>query len=125
MITIDGSHGEGGGQVVRTSVALAALTGQPVEIVNMRAKRQKPGLQPQHLMAVRAAAQICAAETEGAEVGSTRLSFRPGGPTVAGSYFFDIGTAGAAPLVLQTVLVPLALSGGASVVRIVGGTYNP
>jgi RNA 3'-terminal phosphate cyclase (ATP) len=125
VLTIDGSYGEGGGQIIRTSVTLSALTQMPVHIVNVRAKRSRPGLQPQHLAAVRAAAEICGATLDGGEVGSTEFTFEPGAKPVAGNYFFDIGTAGASTLVLQTVLLPLVLSGGTSHVRIVGGTYNP
>src|SRR2546421_9248624 len=107
MIQIDGSHGEGGGQIIRTSVSLAAITRQPVEIVNIRAKRTRPGLQPQHLAAVKAAAEICGARLEGAAFGSTGLVFTPTTEVQAGNYRFDMGTAGSAPLVVQTVLIPL------------------
>src|SRR5437870_2515751 len=108
MIRIDGSHGEGGGQVIRTSVSLAAISGQPVEIINVRAKRSKPGLQPQHLAAVRAAASICAANLKGDSIGSSRMVFEPQMPVTPGDYRFDIGTAGAATLLMQTILLPLA-----------------
>ncbi|MDQ2800185.1 MAG: RNA 3'-phosphate cyclase, partial [Armatimonadota bacterium] len=104
LIPIDGSYGEGGGQILRTSLSLSVLTGHPVEITRIRAGRSKPGLQPQHLAAVRAAAQICAANMEGDSVGSTRLFFAPQAPAAPGQYHFAIGTAGAAPLVMQTVL---------------------
>src|SRR5215212_547961 len=99
LITIDGSYGEGGGQIIRTAVSLAAMTGRAVEITRVRAGRAKPGLQPQHLMAVHAAAQLCAARLEGAEKGSTKFRFEPKSPVRPGSYRFDIGTAGATPLV--------------------------
>jgi RNA 3'-terminal phosphate cyclase (ATP) len=125
MIRIDGSYGEGGGQIIRTSVSLAAITRQPVEIVNIRAKRSKPGLQPQHLAAVKAAAEICGAQLEGANVGSTRLVFSPTTDVQSGDYRFEIGTAGSAPLVAQTVLIPLALTGKPSTVVVTGGTHNP
>lgn len=124
-ITIDGSYGEGGGQIIRTSLSLSAITGQPVEVVNVRARRTKPGLQPQHLTSVKAAASLCGAWTEGAEVGSTRFRFEPHSQVNAGNYRFDIGTAGATALVAQTVLVPLALQGGDSKVAIIGGTHVP
>src|SRR5438477_878823 len=117
-VRIDGSYGEGGGQILRTSVSLAAVTGEAVEIVNIRARRSRPGLQPQHLMAVRAAGRICAARLEGEAVGSGRLLFEPHAPPTAGVYRFDIGTAGAAPLVAQTLLVPLAHAEGRSRVTI-------
>lgn len=125
MPTIDGSHGEGGGQIIRTAVSLAAITGQAFEIHSIRAKRNKPGLQPQHLAAVRAAAELCGADLGGAAVGSTSLTFEPRRPVSSGCYRFDIGTAGAATLVAQTVLLPLALAGVPSEVTVIGGTYNP
>jgi RNA 3'-terminal phosphate cyclase (ATP) len=125
FIEIDGSSGEGGGQIVRTSVSLAAMTGRSVEIHNVRGKRTKPGLQPQHLAAVRAAAALCHARLSGDSVGSQFLRFEPQTPVDAGDYHFDIGTAGAAPLVVQTVLVPLARAAGSSRVRVTGGTHVP
>lgn len=124
-VEIDGSFGEGGGQIIRTSLSLAAITGTPVTIFNVRARRTRPGLQPQHLTAVRAAAEICGARLDGAAVGSTAFTFTPGGPVRAGDYRFDIGTAGATPLVAQTVLVPLALAEGPSRVTVIGGTHVP
>jgi RNA 3'-terminal phosphate cyclase (ATP) len=124
MLTIDGSFGEGGGQVVRTSIALSAATGQPVRIENVRAGRRRPGLMRQHLTAVEAAAAICGAEVEGAEVGSRALTFRPGSVR-AGDHLFSVGTAGSATLVLQTVLPSLLLAPGASRLVLEGGTHNP
>src|SRR4051812_35084485 len=108
MINIDGSYGEGGGQIIRTCLSLAAVTGKEFRIENIRAGRSKPGLQPQHLAAVRAAASICAAELEGDEKGSTQLRFRPQAAVSPGRYHFDIGTAGATTLVFQTLFVPLS-----------------
>jgi RNA 3'-terminal phosphate cyclase (ATP) len=108
MIEIDGSLGEGGGQVLRSSLALAILTRQPVHLTNVRARRPKPGLQPQHLAAVKAAAAISAAVVEGMYQGSQTLTFEPGS-VQPGDYRFDIGTAGATSLVLQTIYLPLAL----------------
>lgn len=128
MITIDGSFGEGGGQILRTSLSLAALTGQEVTIEDIRANREKPGLRPQHLTAALAVADICRAEVRGIEVGSRKLVFRPR-PIVPGSYEFDISriraSAGSVNLVLQTVLWPLAFSGKPSRVVIKGGTHVP
>jgi RNA 3'-terminal phosphate cyclase (ATP) len=124
-VYIEGSYGEGGGQVIRTSVSLAAITGRAVEIGNVRAGRTKPGLQPQHLAAVRAAAVLCEAELWGAEIGSRHLRFTPRRPVAPGDYRFEIGTAGAATLVSQTALAPLALAGGESWVTVVGGTHVP
>jgi RNA 3'-terminal phosphate cyclase (ATP) len=125
VIQIDGSAGEGGGQVVRTAVSLSAVSGEPVEIERMRARRERPGLQPQHLAAVRAAAAICDATTVGDNVGSSHLLFEPKRRPEAGEYVFDVGTAGAATLVLQTVLVPLLLASGESQIEVTGGTYQP
>ena len=125
LIQIDGSYGEGGGQIIRTAVSLAAMTGRAIEIANVRAGRAKPGLQPQHLAAVRAAGVLCDAQIAGDSIGSQFLFFQPQQPVAAREYSFDIGTAGAAPLVIQTVLVPLALAGGSSRVTVDGGTHSP
>src|SRR2546423_7898033 len=107
MIELDGSFGEGGGQILRTSLALALLTGQSFHLRNVRARRQKPGLQPQHLMSVRSAGIIGQAELRGATLGSSDLTFVPGEVT-AGKYTFAIGTAGATGLVLHALYLPLA-----------------
>lgn len=125
VVLIDGSFGEGGGQIIRTSLSLAALTGRPLQIVNIRARRSRPGLQAQHLTAVRAAGALCGAELTGDQVGSASLFFRPTASVRANQYRFNIGTAGAAPLVAQTVLVPLTFAGDASRVTITGGTHVP
>lgn len=124
MIEIDGSMGEGGGQVLRSALALSALTGKAVHLSGIRARREKPGLQPQHLEAVRAATAICDAKVRGAALHSQQIWFEPG-PVRAGRYHFDIGTAGAAPLVLQTIFLPLSKAGAASNVTITGGTHVP
>lgn len=124
MITIDGSHGEGGGQILRTSLALSILTGQPVRFENIRAGRSRPGLQRQHLMAVQAAATISQAAMSGAALHSQTLTFSPQ-PAKAGEYRFDIGSAGSTTLVLQTVLPPLVLADGPSSLELIGGTHNP
>lgn len=123
MITIDGSEGEGGGQMVRNSCALALVTGQPFRITNIRARRPKPGLMRQHVTAVEAAAAISGSECTGLAVGSSELTFRPG-RTIPGEYHFAVGTAGSTGLVLQTVLLPLALAGGPSRLVLEGGTHN-
>lgn len=125
MIEIDGTYGEGGGQILRTSIALSAITGMPLTIHNIRGKRSKPGLQAQHLTCVRAAAEICGAKLSGDAVGSVQLKFEPQHSIRAGEYEFDIGTAGSTTLVAQTVLVPLALADDSSRVTIRGGTHNP
>ena len=123
MLTIDGSMGEGGGQILRSSVALSIITGTPIEIENIRAKRDKPGLRRQHLTAVLAAAEICGATVEGADVGSSKLTFAPG-TLQPGDYHFDIGTAGSTTLVTQTVLPPLMLTDAPSRLLLKGGTHN-
>jgi RNA 3'-phosphate cyclase len=124
MIFLDGSRGEGGGQILRSSLALSILTGKPFRLANVRANRPKPGLAAQHLMCVKAAAQICGGVYKGGRVGSTELFFEPG-DVVSGGYKFDIGTAGSTSLVLQTIALPLALKGEwASDVVITGGTHN-
>ncbi len=125
MVEIDGSYGEGGGQILRTSLTLSVVTGQPIEITRIRAGRSKPGLQPQHLASVRAAASLCAADLDGDSVGSEHLTFAPQSDAAPGAYHFDIGTAGAAPLVMQTILLPLALADAPSRVTVVGGTHVP
>jgi RNA 3'-terminal phosphate cyclase (ATP) len=124
MITIDGSQGEGGGQVLRTSLTLSMITGQPVRLDNIRAGRKKPGLLRQHLTCVRAAAEISGAEVDGAELRANALTFRPGA-VAPGTYRFAVGTAGSANLVLQTVLPALASAEAPSTVVIEGGTHNP
>src|SRR5437763_9801015 len=123
MIDLDGSFGEGGGQILRSSLTLALLTGQSFRLRNVRARRAKPGLQPQHLTCVRAAAQVGDAQTAGASVGSSTLTFEPS--TIRpGRYDFAIGTAGATGLVLHTVYLPLALRGGGpSELTLTGGTH--
>jgi RNA 3'-terminal phosphate cyclase (ATP) len=124
MVHLDGSKGEGGGQILRTALTLSLITGRPFQIRKIRANRDKPGLRPQHLAAVRAAAQLGNAEVSGAAVGSRSLTFRPG--TIdARDMTIDIGTAGSTSLVLQTLYLPLAMK-AQSGVRLVleGGTFN-
>ena len=126
LIQIDGAHGEGGGQILRTCLALSLRTGRPFQLSRVRHNREKPGLRPQHLVAVQSAAQLGAAVVEGAHVGSSELTFSPQLLTMsAGNYHFDIGTAGSAPLVLQTLLPALLAADGVSTLHITGGTYNP
>lgn len=123
-IELDGAQGEGGGQILRTALSLAMYTGQPMRIVNIRAKRKNPGLMRQHLTAVQAAAQICGAKVEGDAVGSSQLSFIPGS-VQGGHYAFSIGTAGSCTLVLQTVLPALLFADRPSRIELSGGTHNP
>lgn len=124
MIEIDGSLGEGGGQVIRSSLALAALRGTPVRIINIRAGRKQPGLKRQHLTAVQAIATICEANVTGADLGSSQLTFEPKSIR-AGEYKFQIGTAGSTTLVAQTILPALMSADRPSRVVIEGGTHNP
>ncbi len=121
-IEIDGSFGEGGGQVLRSSLTLAAITSVSFRMTRIRARRSEPGLKPQHLRAVEAVAAICGAHVEGACLGSQSLLFEPG-KVAPGDFRFDIGTAGSTSLVLQTLLPPLALAGAASRVEVRGGTH--
>ena len=123
-IEIDGSAGEGGGQILRTALALSMCTGLPVELRHIRARRPKPGLMRQHLTCVQAAQAVCAAKVAGAEPGSQQLRFEPGAVR-AGDYAFNVGTAGSCTLVLQTVLPALMLLREASRVQLGGGTHNP
>lgn len=128
MIVIDGSQGEGGGQILRSALALSLATQKPFRIERVRAGRKKPGLLRQHLTCVRAAAEIGRAEVTGAEIGSQQLSFLPSG-VEHGDYHFAIGTAGSTALVLQSVLPALLiarpLSGQKTTLRLEGGTHNP
>ncbi len=123
LLELDGSFGEGGGQILRTSLSLALLTGRGIHLRNIRARRPKPGLQPQHRMSVRAAAAIGQAQVRGDSLGSTDLTFEPG-VVQPGKYRFDIGTAGSTGLVLHTLYLPLLFGTGApSELILTGGTH--
>lgn len=124
LIRIDGSQGEGGGQILRTSLSLSVLTGRPLEIDRIRAGRERPGLQRQHLACVEAAARVSGAVVEGGVMGSTRLLFRPGRVSALRAEF-RVDGAGSALLVLQTVLPALLRAEGVSEVVVEGGTHNP
>jgi len=124
MLALDGSQGEGGGQVLRSALALSLSTGVPFRIDNIRAGRPRPGLMRQHLTAVQAATEIGQAEVSGAAVGSRSLTFAPG-KVRPGDYSFSVGTAGSATLVLQTVLPALMTADGPSTIAVEGGTHNP
>jgi RNA 3'-terminal phosphate cyclase (ATP) len=124
MLTIDGSFGEGGGQVLRTSLAMSLVTGTPFRIVNIRAGRKRPGLMRQHLTAVHAAAEVGRAEVDGAELGSQALRFKPRS-VAPGDYSFATGSAGSTTLVLQTILPALVCAAEPSSVVLEGGTHNP
>lgn len=123
MIIIDGSEGEGGGQVVRNALALSLVTGESFRITNIRGRREKPGLMRQHLTAVEAACAIGNAECAGVAIGSSEIEFCPG-QVIPGEYRFAVGTAGSTGLVLQTILMPLILAGGHSRLVLDGGTHN-
>lgn len=124
MIYIDGSQGEGGGQILRTALSLSLITGKPFMMDRIRAKRPKPGLLRQHLTAVYAAKSVGSAEVHGDELGSSRIEFKPRGLR-GGIYEFSVGTAGSSVLVAQTILVPLLFSLEPSSVIVNGGTHNP
>jgi RNA 3'-terminal phosphate cyclase (ATP) len=124
MIELDGSTGEGGGQILRTALALSMCTGRPMKLRRIRAGRSKPGLMRQHLACVNAAVAISGATVEGAELGSQDLVFEPG-EVRPGDYTFNVGTAGSCSLVLQTVLPPLMTAAGTSRLVLGGGTHNP
>lgn len=124
MIKINGSHGEGGGQILRTALTLSAIEKKPFEIFNIRAGRKRPGLAAQHLKCIEAMARICDAEVSGASIGSSSLKFSPG-KIKSGNYCFEIKTAGSTSLVLQTIFLPLSLEKKPSSVIIRGGTHVP
>ena len=130
-LTIDGRQGEGGGQILRTSLSLSALTGRPFRLNNIRANRSKPGLRPQHLTAVRAAAAICNADLRGADLNSTSLEFHPQSRPRGGEYYFDVaavakgGSAGSATLLFQAILWPLLFADRSSQLTLRGGTHVP
>ncbi|MCD6481069.1 MAG: RNA 3'-terminal phosphate cyclase [Thermoplasmata archaeon] len=121
MIEIDGGYGEGGGQILRMSVAMAALTGKSIRIKNIRANRPTPGLKRQHMVAVEAVAKLCNAEVKGLEMGSTSLEFHPG-ELKGGEFELDVGTAGSITLVLQACLIPSIFAKGETRLLIRGGT---
>ncbi len=129
ILTLDGSHGEGGGQILRTALSLSLMTSRPFRLINIRVGRRTPGLMPQHLSAVRAAAGVSGASVSGDALGSTELTFAPTHEPCAGRYVIDVaemterGSAGSVTLVLQTVVVPLALAEGPSEVIVHGGTH--
>jgi RNA 3'-terminal phosphate cyclase (ATP) len=124
MLAIDGSQGEGGGQILRSSLALSLVTGQPFRIERIRAGRRRAGLLKQHLAAVQAAAEIAGARVEGDALGSEALGFHPGSVR-PGRYRFAVGSAGSAMLVLETVLPALLLAPAPSQLTLEGGTHNP
>ena len=124
MMEIDGSVGEGGGQILRTSLALSMCTGRPFTLTRIRARRAKPGLMRQHLTCVQAAVAVSGASVQGDELGSGTLAFNPGAVR-AGDYAFSVGTAGSCTLVLQTVWPALMLADAPSRLTLSGGTPRP
>lgn len=124
MIEIDGSYGEGGGQILRTALSLSCLQKKPIRIFNIRKGRRKPGLMAQHLTAVRAAQLLSSADVKGDNQGSTELFFTPK-EVRGGNFVFDIGTAGSTLLVLQTIIPPLIFQQEETVITLTGGTHVP
>jgi RNA 3'-phosphate cyclase len=121
MLEIDGSHGEGGGQILRTAVAVAAATATDIKLTNIRARRQQPGLAAQHIAAVKLVADMCGAQSEGLSIGSGEVTFKPG-PLKPGNYTVDVGTAGSIPLVLQAAVLAASFSPGETSLTVKGGT---
>jgi len=124
MIHIDGSQKSGSGTIVRFAVGLATLLGEELHLINIRAKREKPGLRPQHLKSIQALQQICQGTLSGGEIGSSEIRFKPGGEVKGGYYEWDIGTAGSTTLLAMTLLPPACFSTGAMSFRISGGLFQ-
>jgi RNA 3'-terminal phosphate cyclase (ATP) len=122
-VQLDGSEGEGGGQILRSALSLSLITGRPFQITRLRERREPPGLRPQHLACVRGAEALSSSTSEGAALGASELSFTPG-PVRAGDYLLEVGTAGSTPLLLQCLFFPLALAGGGRL-TLRGGTHLP
>jgi RNA 3'-terminal phosphate cyclase (ATP) len=124
VITIDGAQKSGSGTIVRYAVALAALLGRPLHLVNARAKRDKPGLRPQHLSSVLACAELCGATTQGVSVGCREFTFTPSGQIKGGSFTWDIGTAGSATMLALSVLPLACFADDPVTARITGGVFQ-
>jgi RNA 3'-terminal phosphate cyclase (ATP) len=121
-VKIDGSHGEGGGQILRTAISLSAITGKPIEVTNIRANRTNPGLRPQHLAGIKIIADLFHAKSENLKVGAEWIRFSPSDKFEGGSIKFDIGTAGSIPLILMTVVPAVSLSNNSLHIEVTGGT---
>jgi len=127
VIHIDGAQKSGSGTIVRFAVGLAGLAtllGEELHLINIRAKREKPGLRPQHLKAVKALQQICQGTLDGGEIGSTEIRFKPGGGVKSGHYEWDIGTAGSTTLLAMTLLPTALFSAGALSLKVCGGLFQ-
>ena len=122
LIKIDGSQGEGGGQILRTAISLSAITGRPIEVSNIRANRTNPGLRPQHMAGIRIIADLFHAKSENLKVGAEWIRFSPSDKFEGGSIKFDIGTAGSIPLILMTVVPAVSLSNNSLQIEVTGGT---
>ena len=122
LVKIDGSQGEGGGQILRTTISLSAITGKPVEVINIRVNRANPGLRPQHMTAIKIIADLFHAEFENLKIGADWIRFLPSDKFKGGSVKFDIGTAGSIPLILMTVVPAVSLSNNSVQIEVTGGT---
>ena len=122
LVKIDGSQGEGGGQILRTAISLSAITGKPIEVSNIRANRTNPGLRPQHMAGIRIIADLFHAKSENLKVGAEWIRFSPSDKFEGGSIKFDIGTAGSIPLILMTVVPAVSLSNNSLQIEVTGGT---
>ena len=122
LVKIDGSHGEGGGQILRTAISLSAISGKPIEVTNIRANRTNPGLRPQHLAGIKIIADLFHAKSENLKVGAEWIRFSPSDKFEGGSIKFDIGTAGSIPLILMTVVPAVSLSNNSLQIEVTGGT---
>jgi RNA 3'-terminal phosphate cyclase (ATP) len=122
LIKIDGSQGEGGGQILRTAISLSAITGKPVEVTKIRANRSNPGLRPQHVTAIKIIADLFHADFENLKIGAEWIRFLPSDKFDGGSVKFDIGTAGSIPLILMSVVPAVSLSNNSLQIEVIGGT---